>query len=78
MTIVKICIPVPSCTGLTTALAGLNLAMTLKVHIGSVNIAMIKTPRPYHHGDLRRALLDAAAGTLKTTGPDGLSLRQLA
>ncbi len=32
----------------------------------------------YHHGDLRRALLDAAAGVLATDGVGALSLRDLA
>ncbi|MEU1298747.1 MULTISPECIES: TetR/AcrR family transcriptional regulator [Streptomyces] len=34
--------------------------------------------RPYHHGDLRAALLDRAEQTLRRKGPDGLSLRELA
>ena len=34
--------------------------------------------RPYHHGDLRAALLDRAEETLRQKGPDGLSLRELA
>jgi AcrR family transcriptional regulator len=33
---------------------------------------------PYHHGDLRSALLQEAAAMLQTGGIDGLSLRQLA
>ncbi|HEX2356649.1 MAG TPA: TetR/AcrR family transcriptional regulator [Micromonosporaceae bacterium] len=36
------------------------------------------TGRPYHHGDLRRALLDAAASTIEESGPAALSLRDLA
>jgi len=32
----------------------------------------------YHHGDLRRALLDAGAAALAVSGVDGLSLRGLA
>lgn len=32
----------------------------------------------YHHGDLRAALLAQAAETLRATGSDGLSLRELA
>ena len=31
--------------------------------------------RPYHHGNLRRALLDEALGTIRTKGVDGLTLR---
>ncbi len=34
--------------------------------------------RSYHHGDLRGELLQRAEETLRTTGVDGLSLRQLA
>ncbi|WP_418606964.1 TetR/AcrR family transcriptional regulator [Georgenia sp. SUBG003] len=34
--------------------------------------------RPYHHGDLRRAVLDAAVATIPETGPAGLSMRDLA
>ncbi|WP_203858182.1 TetR/AcrR family transcriptional regulator [Plantactinospora mayteni] len=34
--------------------------------------------RPYHHGDLRRALLSAAATAIEESGPAGLSLRDLA
>jgi AcrR family transcriptional regulator len=36
------------------------------------------TPRPYHHGNLRSALLDAAARTVRDRGVDALSLRELA
>ena len=34
--------------------------------------------RPYHHGDLRRALLDAALAILRERGPDALTLRGVA
>jgi AcrR family transcriptional regulator len=34
--------------------------------------------RPYHHGDLRRALLDAALAQVAGHGPAALSLRELA
>ncbi len=34
--------------------------------------------RPYHHGDLRRALLAAAARAVEESGPAALSLRDLA
>ena len=33
--------------------------------------------RPYHHGNLRRALLDEALATIRTDGIDGLTLRQI-
>jgi AcrR family transcriptional regulator len=34
--------------------------------------------RPYHHGDLRRAVLAAAVATIDEAGPAGVSLRDLA
>src|SRR5476651_1689741 len=34
--------------------------------------------RPYHHGDLRRALIDAARRLLESEGPAALSLRAVA
>src|SRR4051794_22103421 len=39
---------------------------------------MAKTERRYHHGDLRRTLLDAALGIVEKAGPGALSLRELA
>ncbi|WP_031468833.1 TetR/AcrR family transcriptional regulator [Sciscionella sediminilitoris] len=33
---------------------------------------------PYHHGDLRRAMLDAASEAILESGPSALSLRELA
>jgi AcrR family transcriptional regulator len=36
------------------------------------------TTRPYHHGDLRRAVLAAAVAAIPEVGPAGLSLRDLA
>lgn len=33
---------------------------------------------PYHHGDLRRAVLDAAVAAITEHGPAGISLRDLA
>ena len=34
--------------------------------------------RPYHHGGLREAMLERAQATLRDSGVDGLSLRELA
>src|ERR1700750_2993966 len=34
--------------------------------------------RPYHHGDLRRALVEAARRLLESEGPTALSLRAVA
>jgi AcrR family transcriptional regulator len=36
-----------------------------------------KRPRPYHHGNLRRALLDEALATISAEGVDGLTLREI-
>ena len=35
----------------------------------------MKTRRPYHHGDLRQALVDAAIDLLRESGPEALTLR---
>ena len=35
-------------------------------------------PRPYHHGDLRRALVEAAQRLLEAEGPTAMSLRAVA
>lgn len=40
--------------------------------------AAIADPKPYHHGDLRRALLKAAVTILERDGPSALSLRAVA
>jgi len=39
---------------------------------------MMCEPRPYHHGDLRRALIGAARQLLEEVGADDLSLRAVA
>ncbi|MBR1125371.1 TetR/AcrR family transcriptional regulator [Bradyrhizobium lablabi] len=36
------------------------------------------TQKPYHHGDLRRVLIDAALQLVGEGGPDGLSVREAA
>jgi AcrR family transcriptional regulator len=36
-----------------------------------------KADRPYHHGNLRRALLDEALATIHAEGVDGLTLREI-
>jgi AcrR family transcriptional regulator len=38
---------------------------------------MKASPRPYHHGNLREALLRAAEKALETGGPQSISLREL-
>ncbi|HUJ21498.1 MAG TPA: TetR/AcrR family transcriptional regulator [Bryobacteraceae bacterium] len=35
-------------------------------------------PRPYHHGNLREALLQAGIGLIAEAGPKGLTLREVA
>jgi AcrR family transcriptional regulator len=47
---------------------------------GITLVAMTTAPiaRPYHHGDLRRALLDQALAAIEGDGPGSLSLRELA
>lgn len=39
---------------------------------------MKRPPKPYHHGDLRQALLDSAREILNTQGFEPLSLREVA
>lgn len=36
-----------------------------------------KSPRSYHHGNLRRALLDDALATIRAEGVDGVTLRDI-
>lgn len=43
-----------------------------------VRMPRLTTPRPYHHGDLRAALLKSAERTLREKGVGALSLRELA
>ena len=40
--------------------------------------ATVADARPYHHGDLRRALIEAARRILENEGPGALSLRAVA
>lgn len=39
--------------------------------------AKVESERPYHHGNLRRALLDEALATIRTGGVAGLTLREI-
>lgn len=43
-----------------------------------VAIDQLEAARPYHHGDLRRALIEAAERILEREGPQALSLRAVA
>src|SRR5687767_1574078 len=36
-----------------------------------------KSQRPYHHGNLRRALLDDALATIRTDGVEAVTLREI-
>ena len=46
--------------------------------VTSMSEAAAPESRPYHHGDLRRALIDAARRLLEQEGPTALSLRAVA
>jgi len=37
-----------------------------------------REPKPYHHGNLRAALVEAGAELARTSGPDGVVLREVA
>lgn len=52
--------------------------LTRKRQESQVPMSAAADARPYHHGDLRRALLDAARRILENDGPSGLSLRAVA
>jgi len=56
--------------------------MTVPRDVTSVNIAYPRpvTPRtqPYHHGNLRPVLVDTAVDLARSTGPDGVVLREVA
>jgi len=41
-------------------------------------ISVATEPKPYHHGDLRRALMESADAILERDGPNALSLRAVA
>ena len=54
---------------------------TLQLHVNDVNIiamSALTSGRPYHHGDLRRALIDASTELAAAQGPDGVVLREAA
>ncbi len=46
--------------------------------VAPMSTAAVAESRPYHHGDLRRALVDAATRILEREGPGALSLRAVA
>jgi AcrR family transcriptional regulator len=53
-------------------------ALTLRPNVSYVNILRMTRDSAYHHGDLRAALMRAAAGEIERGGYENLSLRELA
>jgi AcrR family transcriptional regulator len=53
-------------------------ALTLPFDVSCVNIECVSKELPYHHGDLRAALIAAAAAAIERGGYENLSLRELA
>src|SRR5437868_15218318 len=49
-----------------------------RFRVAAMREAAAADNRPYHHGDLRRALIDAARRLLENEGPTALSLRAVA
>jgi AcrR family transcriptional regulator len=55
------------------------LMLTLSTHISAMPRSRPAAPaRPYHHGDLRGALIRSAIELLRAEGPDALTLRGVA
>jgi AcrR family transcriptional regulator len=52
--------------------------LTLRPNVSCVNIEVMTGDSSYHHGDLRAALVKAAAAEIERTGYENLSLRELA
>jgi AcrR family transcriptional regulator len=56
--------------------------ITVAPHVSSVNIPyprpVTARTQPYHHGNLRPVLVDTAVELARTTGPDGVVLREVA
>jgi AcrR family transcriptional regulator len=52
--------------------------LTLHPNVSCVNIRLMTRDSAYHHGDLRAALMRAAAGEIERGGYENLSLRELA
>ncbi len=48
------------------------------LHAGSMKKDQSTTPRPYHHGDLRRAIVEAAVDLVRETQTVDFSIRELA
>jgi AcrR family transcriptional regulator len=56
----------------------MSAVLTLRHDVSCVNIEAMKADTAYHHGDLRAALVAAAAAEIERTGYENLSLRELA
>jgi AcrR family transcriptional regulator len=52
--------------------------LTLRPNVSCVNINFMSKDSTYHHGDLRAALMKAAAAEIERSGYENLSLRELA
>jgi AcrR family transcriptional regulator len=56
--------------------------ITVRAYVTTVNIAyphdVSTRPQPYHHGNLRPVLVDTAVELARSTGPDGVVLREVA
>lgn len=52
--------------------------LTLRLKVSYVNIRFMSKKLVYHHGDLRAALITAAAAEIERIGYENLSLRELA
>jgi AcrR family transcriptional regulator len=47
--------------------------------VGTVNMSTRSSaPKPYHHGDLKNAMVDAAVATARLHGPDSVVIRDIA
>lgn len=63
-------------------MSNIDLNQTLASEVAPVNIPSyifsVDRPAPYHHGNLRKALLDAAVALIGEVGPRGFTLREVA
>lgn len=56
----------------------LDRAMPLSAKPSSAKRRSVRPPKPYHHGDLRRVLIDAALDLVEEVGAEGVSVREAA
>ena len=52
--------------------------MPLSAKPSSAKRRSVRPPKPYHHGDLRRVLIDAALDLVEEVGAEGVSVREAA